>query len=439
MKDHLVTLAGALGSLVLVTVLLFPHEPPTPPVSRPTSENRGELGLQGLEKWLRLNGVPTLSLRRRYGELNRIPDIPASGNLLLTSLPHSYAAHASELAALRTWIDRGNRILVLAAINDRPDWASLEAGKDKDSLLKTLGFRFRHRSPADKTKAGSRETESETTRDRLLAAIDKATQGIEGLHREERILHPAAAYSMLAGVTRVATRVTPLLAKEDRQLQGISGTRLELPLLEDPKTGRTALWAVRVGSTASWISSYPDLFGNRTLGEADNARLLRNLLDAALGAGGTVIFDDLHQGLSDLYDPEAFFADQRLWNSLWLVLAFWLLYVLGHSNRLAPPVRQVPRVAASDLVEAMAGLFARRLPAVAAGRGLLRHFFNEVRSRHKLAPTGEPCWEVLAADPGIRAQDLSALQRAVRKLEAGKKPDLRRLDDLIRNIRGDLR
>lgn len=439
MKDRLVTLVGALASLALVVVLLSPREPPPPRVSRPTSEDRGELGLAGLAQWLALNGVPTKSLRRRYSDLDLDPALAPAGNLLISSVPHGYAAHSLELAALLTWLDQGNRLLVLAAVDDRPDWAMLDGGQEGSPLLEALGFGFVPEVSIDGADDLAESLADGTTKEGLLAAIEGAREALEDLRRKPLTLHPAAADPLLAGVESVATRTTAVLVAASWQLEGVARRRLTRPLLLDPTAGKAALWAVRSGDAGVWISSYPDLFGNRTLGEADNARLLANLVGAALGPGGTVIFDDLHQGLSDLYDPEAFFADARLWNSLWFILAFWLLYVAGYSNRLAPPPKPESAMQASGLVEAMAGLFARRLSPAAVARGMLRHFFNEVRTRHRLPPTGKPCWDVLAADPGVPARDLRDLQQIAGALEAGARPDLMRLARLLHHIRETLR
>ena len=76
----------------------------------------------------------------------------------------------------------------------------------------------------------------------------------------------------------------------------------------------------------------------------------------------------MHQGLSSLYDASALLRDARLRYTIWFVLAGWLVYVLGGSNRLAPPrsPRSVPKQ--GDFVGAAGGFMARRLDRGAAGQ-----------------------------------------------------------------------
>ena len=51
--------------------------------------------------------------------------LAASGNILLTTMPHSFGLRQNEIAALRGWIRRGNTLLVAAALNDSPEWLAL--------------------------------------------------------------------------------------------------------------------------------------------------------------------------------------------------------------------------------------------------------------------------------------------------------------------------
>ena len=88
--------------------------------------------------------------------------------------------------------------------------------------------------------------------------------------------------------------------------------RSSLVLLEDPLTKFPVFWQVRIGDGIGWISGYAELFSNAALGGGDNARLLANIVAGSLGLDGRVIFDDMHQGLTEVYDPKAFFGDARL-------------------------------------------------------------------------------------------------------------------------------
>ncbi len=215
--------------------------------------------------------------------------------------------------------------------------------------------------------------------------------------------------------------------------------RTTLVLLRDVETEAPALWQARVGGGTAWISRYADLFGNAGLGKRDNARLAANLVQASLKPGGVVMFDDMHQGLSDLYDPDAFFSDPRLHRTLGFMLAFWFLYIIGRSNRLAPMhARSIPPKAV-DFVRALGGLFARRVDPTVVGFRLLADFFNEVRAQHGLPRNGEPAWAVLASSPRVGRGNLESLRKLNSRLSHTRRPDLIRLTNLIRRIRNELR
>ena len=113
MSDRLVTLAGALGALALVFVLLAPPAPTDPESrSRPTSVDRGPAGLAGLARWLREGRVPVVSLRRGYRALDADERIAPTGNLLIVTLPHARERPHDD--GLAEWVARGNQLLVLA-------------------------------------------------------------------------------------------------------------------------------------------------------------------------------------------------------------------------------------------------------------------------------------------------------------------------------------
>ena len=69
-----------------------------------------------------------------------------------------------------------------------------------------------------------------------------------------------------------------------------------------------AIWIRRQGNGQVILFAVAGLFSNRDLGTGDNAKLLSNTIAWALGPGGSVIFDDAHQGAVSYYDAKAFFA-----------------------------------------------------------------------------------------------------------------------------------
>jgi hypothetical protein len=220
-------------------------------------------------------------------------------------------------------------------------------------------------------------------------------------------------------------------------LTGADDGRAVLPLLAETGKG-AAFWEVRVGAGRMWVSRYSNLFANAGLGEADNARFMANLISASLGRNGRVIFDDMHQGASDLYDPEAFFSDPRLVNTLIFMVAFWLLYLVGRSRRLAPAREAVSRYYAADLSRAMGGFFARRLSPSTLEQQLFVFFFNDIRSRYGLPTNGQPLWSMLSGMSRVPVDDVNSLRRHFERAAAGRKPDPVALARLMQRTRENL-
>ncbi len=434
MKDRLITLLGGAVSVLLVIGLLVPPSSRhAEDVSRPTSADRGEFGLQGLRMWLEENRVRTLSLRRRYGALVTHPTLAGTGNLLVTSLPQPLVASRQEREQLTGWLDQGNHALILVAKNDRPGWVSAAEETGSDPLLEALGFDFEAGQARDQA---SRQRDAESAD--LLDWLAKARRQVKTLQRQPATLMPTLTHPVLAEVESVSTYVYSILRNRQWRLSGADQPRLGLALLVDQETGDGALWEIRIGNGGAWVASYPDLFGNITLAAVGNARLFGNIVNFAVAKHGHVIFDDIHFGLTDLYDPETFFRDPRLHSTLFFIGAFWVLYLLGRTNRLAPPREAVRIPQAADFVEATAGLFARRLDPLSVARGLLSHFFNDVRARYKLPENGKPTWGLLTSKMAVGAQDLDALKRFANALERNRKPDLVRLTHLLQNMRKTL-
>ena len=210
-----------------------------------------------------------------------------------------------------------------------------------------------------------------------------------------------------------------------------------LSLAHDAKNGRDAFWVRLYGDGQFLISSYASLFSNEQLDRKDNARLLANLVAQTLGPEGAVLFDDQHQGLSTLYDSEAFFGDERLHVTLWLLVGLWLVWVLGNVRlRGAPPQTPAPRETA--FVKATGGFLARVLDPVQAGMRLCELFFNDLRRRLSIAEDGRPMWEWLERQPRVSRSDLDALRALDVRLRSGKRVDLVRLQNLLVKLQGQV-
>ncbi len=409
MSDRLINALGAMLALLVVVVLLFPG----PGLrsgndSRPTSADRGRYGLLGLKRWLEHAGVPVLILRRRYTALAGLA--PAAGNLLIAVTPQRYAARRRELVRLEAWLRAGNHVLLLAALNDWPDWRpGLADLGGKRRLEQLLGLATQTARPCAEDEGFG------APRERLRHA------------------RPMGHHPVLEGVARVTLRA-PSFDCSVQELRALKG-RVAIPVLK--VDGHGLLWMLRLGPARVWAMSYSDAFGNYGLEEGDNARLLANILSLSLAPGAAVVFDDFHQGLSTLYDPQAFFSDPRLHTSVAFLLGFWLLWVLGHGNRFGPARSPAQPAGAADWARALGGLLARRLTPRAAAERLIEQFRTELCRRYALAADAPP-WQRLEQGFGIDRQALAALHAERQALQEDQAPDLVRLCNLLERVRKGL-
>ena len=423
MKDRITTLLSALAALVLVIVLLSPPpQPPATQVSVPTSSNNGRYGLLGLKRWLDQAGVANLSLQQRYNSLFSDDTIAASGNLLITSAPATVPAREEELDFLFFWLSQGNDILLLSAHTDVPQW-TLSANAGDNNVLSNLGYQLlteQTEQPIEDEPDEPSEEEVEEQEDEKSFAeqLRDLGQQIDALQYQEITLTPLSSHPLTQNVNEVSARRLSAV-EAPTQLLGLDWPRNALVLLRDAD-GRPALWEARVGLGRLWLSRFADLFGNVTLGQKGNAQLMANIIRSSLKPGGQVIFDDMHFGVSSLYDPEAFFGDSRLHNTLWFILGFWLLYVVGYGNRFMPISHKAQPVQSVDFTYAIGGYFARRLTNQSTALALFQHFFNDVRAYYKLPLNGEPVWEMLERNPRLAPKSVAQLQ-ALYNAVAGKK------------------
>lgn len=433
MKDRLVTIAGGLLAFAVVVMLLIPvQRDESGNVSKPLSSDRGRAGLQGLERWLRSGGVKTDALRRRYSALAASLDLAPRGNLLIVTLPQQTPSRPDEREALRTWLAQGNTALVLVAGADAPRWTRFSDASSVDDFLASLGYAL---DAADEQENEQEERAGEDESQRTPGWRQR--KNLEAWLTAEPVeLLPRFVHPLTRDVSVVATRsVRPL--DLDWRLSGLESGRVVLPLLGE-KDRSAAFWEARVGAGRMWLSRYSDLFANAGLGEADNGRFMANLVGAALAGNGRVIFDDMHQGATDLYDPRAFFSDPRFITTLTFMVGFWLLYLVGRSRRLAPPRESVSRYYAADLARAMAGFFARRLSDATVEQQLFAFFFNDIRSRYGLPTNGQPVWSMLSGMSRVSPGDVDGLRTHYERAAAGRKSDLMAVARLMRRTRENL-
>jgi hypothetical protein len=403
MNDRLTTALGVLLAMALIIGLFVRPPEPDDDVSRPTSADAGPHGLLGVWRWLEHAGVPAQSLRTRYTDL---PVDDEGGSLLVAALPQDRAARGDEITHLLDWVSSGNTLLLLVALDDTPEWSKSASGPTLFATLERLtGIGF--------------ETVTDPAGDPVM--LGSASEEMEIGFEAGDLTHP-----LTDGVARVVAVTDGLTSIWQPAGEADAGS----VLLRTPGTGAPAGWVSSRGRGHVILLASGSLFSNGALGEADNARLFANLVRWHVARGGRVIFDDLHQGLSALYDPEAFYSDRRLGLSMLFVLGFWFVYMVGSHNRLLPLKPSEPVPVQGDFVRAMGGFLARKLTPHAAARLMLDGWFDALRRRGALPPD-EPPFACLARNPLVAADDRRALERYHARAEAGGHVDLADLHDCI--------
>jgi hypothetical protein len=432
MSDRLFTLLGAAASLILLVWMLGGGaREQAPPPSRPSSQDAGTAGLLGLHRWLDESSVPVLRLRQRYTELATVAPVP--GNLLIVAEPMVWPVRPVEAESLRAWVERGNHVLLLSSVAQRAPWAW--SGGDS-GLAEALGLSRRFlslRPPKDDERA-----DPALERRRAACADDALTRGT--IAGPQRRLRPVAApaHPVLTGVREVNLKAPSPQTTFYQALDHAAGARHALALLCDPELRLPVFAVFRIGPGRVWAFDYSEPFSNDNLGRGQNALLFANLVAFALGPDGKVIFDDMHQGDSELYDPAAFFGDPRLHGTIAFLFGMWLLWLLGYSNRFAPPAAAPRRLTTGEFMRAVGRFQARYLRPREAARGLFRHFFNDVRRRYRMPANGEPAWDALARTAGRAQAELRQLREWQEHLEQGRAVDLTRLRNLILKVQDSL-
>jgi hypothetical protein len=408
-------------ALVIVYALFFPR-PGEPPVTKPLSTEAGRNGYLGLRNWLEREQVSVVSLRNRYSTLRDDGSLPKEGNVLIVTMPFRTPLRQSEIVPLQLWLLDGNTVLLLAALDDSPEWLPLADQLDfRRDLSELTGLRFT--TPREDAAAARGGPSRNPPAARFARPPIAARTGIE--------LEPAVEHPLLAGVEALHG-----YSDDASELWSLSPdpSRLVLRLATESSSRNDALWETPYGKGEIIVAASGSLLANRNIGEGGARELVRNILRYRLGDGGAVIFDDMHQGLSSLYDAAALLRDARLRYTVWFVLAAWLVYVLGASNRLAPPrsPRSVPRQ--GDFVVAAGGFMARRLDRSAAARLLVDEWLDEVRRARGL-PRGTPLWADLEATPTLARSVYEELHAYDRTLAKGGAVDLVRLHNTLLKAR----
>jgi hypothetical protein len=417
MKDRLITAAGALLALMILYAMFFRSD--ERPVTRPVSTETGRNGYAAVSRWLESAGVRVVSLRDRYDTLisldpSEMLDIPRRGNLMITTMPHLLPIRAREHENLMAWVRSGNTLLILAALDDSPEWAPPNASRDFIEDLQIItGVRFRQQSEP---------SGSEPTPGRPPTGTGTVVD-----------LEPIEGHPLMEGVETLRgysdgqrAMWSPILPE--------SASMLLLRLAAERSSGLDAGWERRYGNGHILVVASGTVLTNHLVADADAGRFLANAVHHHVNGEGAVVFDDMHQGLSVIYDAAAFYGDPRLHTTLWFLLGAWLVYVLGSSNRLAQPMdrRAVPRQ--RDFLEAVGGFMARRLDARDAGMMLIGEWFEDVKHARGLKGGGPP-WDALRATPTLDTATYERLRRYHDALSEGEAVDLVRLHNTLRKAR----
>ena len=426
MRDRLTTLAGALLSLVVIYGLFFGSDEQVLPITRPLTIEKGENGYFAMHQWLIGEHVNTYSLRGRFSSLAGNPGIPdETGNILITTLPYSRPMRESESEDLSSWIESGNTLLVLAALNDTPDWSFSAATPFLADLETITGLSFV--SEFEESTEPDQVSEDGEDSVRTPVSIFENT----GVEQEFEIV-PRTGHPLMKGISVMKAesdfRSSVWRAEADQ-------FELVLELATMQQTDTPAIWQRKFGNGQIITVGSGTLLTNRMIASADNRKFVANLVRQNLENGSTVVFDDLHQGLSNIYDPDAFFSDSRLHYTVYFVVAFWLLYVVGSSNRLLDPQSNAKPPRQTDFVEATAGFINRRMSKSAVGLWMYRSWFNDLRRHMHLKLNGEPVWQELAALTTLDKRLLGKLDRQYERLVNEQDVNLIELHNTIHEAR----
>lgn len=384
--------AAALAALVLVLMLLNPVRPPVQSGAPPAaSDALDRHGMSALSAWLRQSGFPVAALRKRLRDLEL--SHPGDGQVLILALPIHNPIRSDDSLALVRWLAQGNALLVLARHADAVTARGVE--KDLRVLGEALGFKVRER---DLKSTRKQRDDARKLLERRIDGNDPSEQTIS--------LNVSSGHPMFARVGQINVKALKPMVLLDR-LSLSSSTAAIARVLEHPDYGQLG-WYWRTDDASALILGLGGLGSNSNLARADNALALSNALHFLGQAGKSVIFADYYQGRSDLYDPAALLKDQRLHQSLLILLALWLAYLLLVERRLLPAQRERKAPPTHEL-KSLARLLGRHTPHSQRAHALLDGRF--VRAITRSGDLNDAI-AVLSRDSRVDRADLERIKRA---------------------------
>jgi hypothetical protein len=411
MNERATAVALALAAIAACYVLVVPKpQPRQAPWARPLSTETKPDGLAAAARWIASGGIPVMALKGRYDTLATLT-ASKRGNVLISHVPFLVPTWKAEREALIRWVERGNTLVIAAALADTPGWSA--PGQSVSEPFEDLN---------------------------ALAAIDPRPSGEAirlGTDVRPDVALPEAQYTELAPVSHpFFAGVKSVSAVSDFPAQGwvaADPSHPAGPLLVLGHTGPgaltgDALWVQAHGQGRIIVATVGSVFANRVLGRTDNGRFLANLVTVNLAPGGAVIFDDTHQGAHTMYDARALFSDSRFYLTCLVLIGIWFAWVLG-SQRLSVAPSPPPAPGELSLAEGAAALLERTVPQPAAMRLMIDRF----RRRHAPLGVGSDDWGWLES-AAMRAPAAVATLRAA---DAALKNDRHvRLKDLRQAITG---
>ncbi len=187
------------------------------------------------------------------------------------------------------------------------------------------------------------------------------------------------------------------------------GIQQALVLLRSTRDQSAAGWWLPFGRGGVVVLGYGSLWKNPNLAREGNAIAAESLLTHFLKPGGVVLFDDYRYGLSSVYDPHALLADPRLYKTLGVIAALWLLYAVGRSRRMLPVRVPEPRPSSATFARAISDFYARSLSATELAEALGEHFLSRARRAYGVHGTDDAVWVRLKREGALTA-DLSAVK-----------------------------
>jgi Domain of unknown function (DUF4350) len=415
MRERLLVLGLAAGALALFYVLFFP-KPRSPAAALdnglPLSTDSRPDGYLSVWQWLGKERIPRLSLRLQYDRLDGLLAQPR-GNVMLVTMPQRIATRTAELSALEAWVARGNTLVILAALDDEPQWAMGTVDPLMvERLQRITGFR--------------------------LTAPDDVKSALRAISARTLEIRPRANFPLLGGVQRLATQTN-----FSRSWHASAGYgRLPLELASRSDDADPVIWLERRGTGQIVLCAVAGLFSNAGVLRGDDAQLLANIIAWSRDPTGVVVFDDAHQGLTAFYDAKAFFADPRLHATLVWIVLLWLAFVLG-SLPLRPRRREWQPLDETAYVDAGGRYLAAVVRPADAAQRLVEDFLESLRARLRLESgtadgARDAVWQWLRTQPTVSAAERRELHTSYARACAGERVNLTRLQNLLAQLRRNL-